>query len=165
MIVLGTSLGGAIAMDFALEYPDAVEKLVLVDAQGFIDGLGSWRVAPRFLINLLVQVRAAILACHLHPIHTLQDIILELDLCFKFCQSLHLSALPIHTVSVQCVFLHVLIITRTLLDLLGSLDEQFDTRLSEELPCVTCRSSNQPSFVTMPTPWRTSTRSLPPKMQ
>ena len=43
-------------MDFAVEYPEAVEKLVLVDAQGFIDGLGPWRVAPRFLINLLVQV-------------------------------------------------------------------------------------------------------------
>lgn len=43
-------------MDFALEYPEAVKKLVLVDAQGFIDGLGPWRVAPKFLINLLVQV-------------------------------------------------------------------------------------------------------------
>ena len=54
--MVGTSLGGAIAMDFALEYPDAVKKLVLVDAQGFIDGLGPWRVAPKLLINLLVQV-------------------------------------------------------------------------------------------------------------
>ena len=58
MVLVGTSLGGAIAMDFALEYPEAVEKLVLVDAQGFIDGLGPWRVAPRWLINLLVQVSA-----------------------------------------------------------------------------------------------------------
>lgn len=56
MVIVGTSLGGAIAMDFAVEYPEAVDKLVLVDAQGFIDGLGPWKVAPRWLINILVQV-------------------------------------------------------------------------------------------------------------
>jgi pimeloyl-ACP methyl ester carboxylesterase len=33
MALVGGSLGGAIAMDFALAYPEAVEKLVLIDAQ------------------------------------------------------------------------------------------------------------------------------------
>jgi len=38
MIMGGASLGGGIAMDFATTYPEAVQKLVLLDAQGFIDG-------------------------------------------------------------------------------------------------------------------------------
>lgn len=33
MALVGGSLGGAMALDFALAYPDAVEKLVLIDAQ------------------------------------------------------------------------------------------------------------------------------------
>jgi pimeloyl-ACP methyl ester carboxylesterase len=33
MALVGASLGGAIALDFALAYPEAVEKLVLIDAQ------------------------------------------------------------------------------------------------------------------------------------
>ena len=33
MIIGGASLGGGIAMDFATAYPEAVEKLVLIDAQ------------------------------------------------------------------------------------------------------------------------------------
>jgi len=33
MALVGGSLGGAIALDFALAYPEAVEKLVLIDAQ------------------------------------------------------------------------------------------------------------------------------------
>lgn len=73
MVVVGTSLGGAIAMDFALQYPEAVQKLVLVDAQGFIDGLGPWRVAPRFLINLLVQVS---LLARLSPLQSLLTLLL-----------------------------------------------------------------------------------------
>ena len=32
-VVVGTSLGGTVAMDFALHYPQAVDRLVLVDAQ------------------------------------------------------------------------------------------------------------------------------------
>lgn len=37
-MVVGTSIGGAVALDFALTHPEAVAALVLIDAQGFIDG-------------------------------------------------------------------------------------------------------------------------------
>jgi pimeloyl-ACP methyl ester carboxylesterase len=33
MVLVGASLGGAAAVDFAHTYPEAVEKLVLIDAQ------------------------------------------------------------------------------------------------------------------------------------
>ena len=33
-VVVGASLGGTIAMDFALRHPAAVSKVVLIDAQG-----------------------------------------------------------------------------------------------------------------------------------
>ena len=33
MALVGGSLGGAIALDFALAYPEAVDRLVLIDAQ------------------------------------------------------------------------------------------------------------------------------------
>ena len=33
MVVAGVSLGGAVALDFAVSHPEAVVKLVLVDAQ------------------------------------------------------------------------------------------------------------------------------------
>jgi pimeloyl-ACP methyl ester carboxylesterase len=32
-ILVGASLGGCIAIDFSLQYPDLVEKLVLLDPQ------------------------------------------------------------------------------------------------------------------------------------
>lgn len=56
-ILLGTSLGGSVAIDFAAEYQrEYVEKLVLVDAQGFIDGIGPMSSMPRFLSVIGVQV-------------------------------------------------------------------------------------------------------------
>ena len=55
--LLGTSLGGSVAIDFAAAYQNVhVNKLVLVDAQGFIDGIGPMSKAPRFLSVLGVQV-------------------------------------------------------------------------------------------------------------
>ena len=33
LVIVGASLGGAIALDFAAAYPDAVQRLVLIDAQ------------------------------------------------------------------------------------------------------------------------------------
>jgi pimeloyl-ACP methyl ester carboxylesterase len=65
MVLCGTSLGGTIALDFALAHPEAVERLVLVDAQGFIDGLGPMSSAPRWLATLGVQVRCPTLTRHL----------------------------------------------------------------------------------------------------
>ena len=46
------SLGGARAIDCALEYPDMVRSLVLIDAQGFIDGLGPLSKLPEWLATL-----------------------------------------------------------------------------------------------------------------
>ena len=55
--LLGTSLGGSVAIDFASVYQGVhVDRLVLVDAQGFIDGIGPMSMAPRFLSVLGVQV-------------------------------------------------------------------------------------------------------------
>jgi pimeloyl-ACP methyl ester carboxylesterase len=55
--LLGTSLGGSVAIDFASEYQNEwVDRLVLVDAQGFIDGIGPMSSMPRFLSVLGVKV-------------------------------------------------------------------------------------------------------------
>jgi len=40
MLLVGASLGGAVAMDFAVEHPEAVAGLALIDPQAFVDGLG-----------------------------------------------------------------------------------------------------------------------------
>ena len=56
VVLLGASLGGTVCLDFVLEHPELVEKLVLVDAQGFIDGIGPMATMPRFLSVLGVQV-------------------------------------------------------------------------------------------------------------
>ena len=47
MALLGASLGGAIALDFALNHPEAVDRLILVDPQAYTDGLGPLSSAPR----------------------------------------------------------------------------------------------------------------------
>ena len=48
MILAGASMGGAAAIDFALEFPEAVEKLVLLDSAGFAAGpaMGKFMVPP-----------------------------------------------------------------------------------------------------------------------
>ena len=38
MILVGVSMGGAAALDFTLSYPNAVQKLVLIDSAGFAKG-------------------------------------------------------------------------------------------------------------------------------
>ncbi len=46
LVLVGASMGGAVAQDFALTYPEAVEKLVLLDSAGFV----GKPLASRFLI-------------------------------------------------------------------------------------------------------------------
>ncbi|MEW5305287.1 MAG: hypothetical protein WDW36_007839 [Sanguina aurantia] len=56
LILVGASVGGAVAIDFTLAFPKAVTGLVLIDAQGFIDGLGMMPKMPRFLAEWGVQL-------------------------------------------------------------------------------------------------------------
>ncbi|KAJ7549163.1 hypothetical protein O6H91_07G043000 [Diphasiastrum complanatum] len=54
--LVGASLGGATAIDFCLHYPKAVRKLVLIDAQGYSEGLGHMANLPRILAYAGVAV-------------------------------------------------------------------------------------------------------------
>ena len=56
MVLLGTSLGGGIAIDFALAHPEAVEALVLVAPQAYAEGIGPLSAAPRWLARLGVRL-------------------------------------------------------------------------------------------------------------
>ncbi|WP_432808879.1 alpha/beta fold hydrolase [Pantanalinema sp. GBBB05] len=48
MILVGASMGGAAAIDFALTYPDAVQQLVLIDSAGFAaaPAIGKFLIPP-----------------------------------------------------------------------------------------------------------------------
>ena len=46
MVLVGASMGGAVALDFTLTYPDAVAKLVLIDSTGYTN-------APEFVKFLI----------------------------------------------------------------------------------------------------------------
>ncbi|GIL63664.1 hypothetical protein Vafri_17694 [Volvox africanus] len=56
VVLVGASLGGAKALDFAHTYPELVKGVVLIDGQGFIDGIGKMSTAPRWLLWLGVKV-------------------------------------------------------------------------------------------------------------
>lgn len=63
IVLLGASMGGAVAIDFALTYPETVEKLILLDSAGFAGGpaMGKLmippldRLATGFLSNVKVR--------------------------------------------------------------------------------------------------------------
>lgn len=59
-ILVGASLGGAIAILLAAKYPTLVKKVVLIDAQGFIDGTGKPSDLPDFFAKLGVDVLKSI---------------------------------------------------------------------------------------------------------
>lgn len=48
VVLLGTSLGGAVALDFALARPDLVAGLVLVAPQTYTDGIGPLQALPEW---------------------------------------------------------------------------------------------------------------------
>ncbi|MBE9224285.1 alpha/beta hydrolase [Phormidium sp. LEGE 05292] len=68
VILVGASMGGAAAIDFALTYPQAVKKLVLIDSAGFTAGpaMGKFLFPPlgylatSFLRNPQVRQRISI---------------------------------------------------------------------------------------------------------
>jgi pimeloyl-ACP methyl ester carboxylesterase len=72
MILVGASMGGAAAIDFALTYPEAVQQLVLIDSAGFSAGpaMGKLMVPPlgnlatAFLRNLKVRQNISLRAYH-----------------------------------------------------------------------------------------------------
>ncbi|XP_030956712.1 uncharacterized protein LOC115978929 isoform X2 [Quercus lobata] len=47
MILVGPSLGAAVAIDFVANHPEAVEKLVLIDASMYAEGTGNLATLPR----------------------------------------------------------------------------------------------------------------------
>ncbi|GLT27560.1 hypothetical protein SLA2020_025470 [Shorea laevis] len=47
MILVGPSLGAAVAIDFAVNHPEAVESLVLIDASVYAEGTGNLAKLPR----------------------------------------------------------------------------------------------------------------------
>ena len=51
----GASLGGAVAINLCEQAPDLVSKLILIDAQGFIDGDGPSNI-PDFVAGLGIEV-------------------------------------------------------------------------------------------------------------
>ena len=56
VVVCGASLGGGIALTLAAEYPELVSKLILLDAQAFIDGDGPKNIPnalAKFGVNVL----------------------------------------------------------------------------------------------------------------
>mmetsp|Transcript_235 Transcript_235/g.447 ORF Transcript_235/g.447 Transcript_235/m.447 type:complete len:385 (+) Transcript_235:76-1230(+) len=56
MSLVGASLGGAVAIEFAHRYPWAVHKLILIDGQGFIDGVGPMASLPGPVARLGIKV-------------------------------------------------------------------------------------------------------------
>lgn len=90
MILVGASMGGAAAIDFALNYPEAVEQLVLIDSAGFTAGaaLGKYLFPPlgylatAFLRNLNVRQSISRKAYH-DPVYASPDALR--------CAALHLE--------------------------------------------------------------------------
>ncbi len=90
MILVGASMGGAVAIDFAVSYPNAVSQLILIDSAGLAGGspVGKWlfppldRWATQFLANAGVR-RQVSLKAYLNPALVTPDA--------ELCAALHLQ--------------------------------------------------------------------------
>ncbi|XP_047255486.1 2-hydroxy-6-oxononadienedioate/2-hydroxy-6-oxononatrienedioate hydrolase isoform X3 [Capsicum annuum] len=49
MVLVGPSLGSAVAIDFSVHYPEAVDRLVLIDASVYAEGTGNLAKLPKAL--------------------------------------------------------------------------------------------------------------------
>ncbi len=67
MLLVGTSLGSAVAVHFAREHPEAVAKLVFAGPQVYVDGIGPMSSMPRALAYLGVQVCLLPAMCPCQP--------------------------------------------------------------------------------------------------
>eukprot|EP00210_Caulerpa_lentillifera_P003228 g3083.t1 len=56
MVLMGVSLGGAVAIDFSTKYPEAIDSLILSSSQGYNDGLGLLVKLPTFVNRLGVFI-------------------------------------------------------------------------------------------------------------
>jgi len=73
VLLVGASLGGAVAIDFSLHYPDWVRSIVLIDSVGFSGQFPIGQFLPPFLINwgadwLHFRKQAALTAASVLPI-------------------------------------------------------------------------------------------------
>ncbi|CAI9096468.1 OLC1v1032625C1 [Oldenlandia corymbosa var. corymbosa] len=60
MVLVGPSLGAAVAIDFTANHPEAVEKLVLIDASVYAEGTGDLATLPKALAYAGVYVLKSI---------------------------------------------------------------------------------------------------------
>nr|XP_043606596.1 uncharacterized hydrolase YugF-like [Erigeron canadensis] len=69
MLLVGPSLGAAVAIDFATYHPEAVDKLILIDASVYAEGTGSLSRLPKFVayagVSLLKSLPLRIFATNL----------------------------------------------------------------------------------------------------
>ncbi|KAL8150222.1 hypothetical protein V2J09_020030 [Rumex salicifolius] len=49
MVLVGPSLGAAVAIDFAVNYPEAVSKLILIDASVYVEDTGYMATLPKIV--------------------------------------------------------------------------------------------------------------------
>lgn len=60
MILVGPSLGSAVAIDFAVNFPEAVEKLVLINPSVYAEGTSKLANLPRMVAHALVSLLGSI---------------------------------------------------------------------------------------------------------